>query len=324
MSHQTVPGHHLRWSAAALAAAALLLTGCGNQGTGSSTDRPGGSDDASPSSAAVDLPEAKGRWLVGIISAGGADAETTSVTYISYDPSTGEASARKVPGIAGGSGDGADAALLVSADRRWAIPDLDIARNETSSGQVTVYSTSDQTTKKLDVRALTGQKDLKPVAHAFDPLRPEVLRVVDSRDGVWAVDVAAGKATSEGRLTQGNWVFTNGFNHNTGVPWVESIDNDQTRPAGNGVADTAPIQRAGGTLLPSGSDGIAKLPKNPCRLAGGFTTMEGTSWVFCADAPQLTAYALPKGAQEWQKVGKPSTAVAPAAAGVPLVLPPTT
>jgi hypothetical protein len=336
MSHQGLSGHVRRGrragasaglTAAVAAGSVLLLAGCGNQPSSEGSGPTGGSSassPASPSASAAAVPGADQPWLVGVLTAEGADAETTSVTYISYTPSTGQATARKVPGIAGGTGDGADAALLVSADHRWAIPDLDIARDETRTGTIAVWSTTDQTTKKLDLRRLTGQADLKPVAHAFDPQRPEVLRVVDTRDRVWAVDVAADKATSEGRLQQGPWVFTNGFNHNTGVPWVESIDSDATSPAGNGVADTAPVQRSGGTVLPSESDELGKLPKVPCRLSGGFTLSGGTTVAFCADSDSLTAWALPSGATTWQQVGKPSSPVAPAAAGIPLVLPPTT
>ena len=44
-------------------------------------------------------------------------------------------------------------------------------------------------------------------------------------------------------------MFNNGFNHNTGEPYMESIDSDETNPAGNGAADTSPITRDGGTVL---------------------------------------------------------------------------
>ena len=66
---------------------------------------------------------------------------------------------------------------------------------------------------------------------------------------MWAVNVAGGKATQEGTLAKGPWVFTNGFNHNTGEPYMESIDSDETNPAGNGPADTSPVTRDGGTVL---------------------------------------------------------------------------
>ena len=308
---------------ASAVAGLLLLAGCGD-GTSSSTSSadPTASTSESPAGNA-DLPQGQGDWLLGITVAEGADAEVSSTVYVTYDPSTGEASARKVPGVqAGSTGDGSNAALLVSTDRTWAVPDVAVASKETKDGTVTLYSTTDQATKKLDLRALTKQKDLKPVAHAFDPQRPEVLRVVDTRERVWAVDVAAGKASSEGRLAQGPWVFTNGFNHNTGVPWVESIDSADTLPPANGVADTGPIQRSGGTVLPSASDALDAMPKSPCGLAGAFTTAEGTTWAFCADKPEVSAYTLAKGDTEWQAYGTPSSPVAPVASGVPLVLPP--
>ena len=307
-------------SAGGAVSALLLLAACGNEATDPDTAKSPSGDSSSSAPAAPAL--ADGDWLVAVTTAEGADAEVNSTVYVTYNPTTGASTARKVAGVVGGSADGADAALLVSADRKWAIPDTDIARGETGSGQVTVYSTADAATKKLDLRAMTGEKDLKPVAHAFDPQRPETLRVVDTRDRVYAVDVATGQATSEGRLTQGPWVYTNGFNRNSGVPWVESIDSDATMPAGNGVADTGPVTREQGTVLPSESEQLAALPQSPCRLGGGFTAADGTSYVFCADAAELTAYSLAKDATKWAELGKPSSAVAPAASSVPLVLPP--
>ena len=80
---------------------------------------------------------------------------------------------------------------------------------------------------------------------------------------MWAVNVAGGKATQEGTLAKGPWVFTNGFNHNTGEPYMESIDSDETNPAGNGPADTSPVTRDGGTVLPAESEATDQAPRQP-------------------------------------------------------------
>jgi hypothetical protein len=82
------------------------------------------------------------------------------------------------------------------------------------------------------------------------------------------------------------------------------------------------VTRNGGTVLPSGSSGLTKLPASPCRLAGGYTDAAGVTWAFCADAPAVTTYYLAKDGKEWTAYGKPSSPVAPTAAGFPLVLPP--
>jgi hypothetical protein len=69
---------------------------------------------------------------------------------------------------------------------------------------------------------------------------------------------------------------------------------------------------------------MTKLPASPCRLGAGFTDANGVTWAFCADASALTTYYLPKDGEKWTSYGKPSAAVAPVAAGFPLVLPPAT
>lgn len=318
-------GTKTMWSAAPLAAAlaALLVTaGCGDVAVKAKSDKDTDKTPSANASTEVDTSAGEGNWLLGMSSAGGADAETSTTTYITYNPSTGQATARKLPGVQAASTSPEQAALLVSADRSWAIPDTGISRDEEKSGRLKVYSLRDNTSKVIDVRDRTGQADVRPIGWAFDPERADTLRVVDTKNRVWALNVAGGKATAEDPLPKGPWVFTNGFNRNTGEPWVESITSDETMPPGNGPSDTSPVTRAGGTVLPSGSTGLSDLPPSPCRLAAGFTDGAGLTWAFCADQPTVTTYYLPKDAKEWTAFGKPSAAVAPITAGFPLVLPP--
>jgi hypothetical protein len=179
---------------------------------------------ASPDpSAAVDTSAANGNWLLAMQSAGGADAETATTVYVTYNPSTGQATAHKMPGVKAGSADSQLAALLVSTDRKWAIPDTEISHGEEGSGQLKVYSLTNGSTKVIDIRERSGDSTLKAIGWAFDPQRADTLRVVDTKNRVWAVNVAGGKATQEGSLAKGPWVFTNGFNRNTGEPYMESI-----------------------------------------------------------------------------------------------------
>jgi hypothetical protein len=312
---------------AAVAALALLgAAGCGDvEVTPKSSPTADSSADESPSaspSAKADTSLGEGRWLLGMSAAGGADGETSTMTYVSYDPSTGEATATELPGVKGASASAEQGVLLVSADRAWAVPDTSISRAEGRSGKLKVYSLANGSPKVVDIKARTGKSDVVAIGWAFDPERADTLRVVDTKNRVWSVAVPGGKARAEASLPRGPWVFTNGFNRNTGQPYVESIDSDRTKPAGNGPSDTSAITRSGGTVLPSGTPGLEKLPPSPCRQAAGFTEGSGTTWVFCADAPSVKAYYLPKDAQEWTAFGKPSSDVAPTAAGVPVVLPP--
>jgi hypothetical protein len=303
--------------------AVLLLAGCGSApDTSAKPSKSTSSPTPSSASAAADTSLGRGTWLLGLSSAGGADAEKATTTYVSFDPSTGVAHARKMPGVNTPSADPDDAPLLVSADRKWAIPDTSITRDEGRSGRLMLYSVTSGATKVIDMRARTGDSSITSLAWAFDPRAPETLRVVDSKNRVWLLAVGGKGASRAGALPRGPWVFADGFNHNTGQPYVESITSDQTRPAGNGVSDTSAVARNGGTVLASGSAVLAKLPQSPCRLGAAFTDGQGTSWTFCADGPAIKTYYLSKNGDHWTAYGKPSGHVAPIAAGFPLVLPP--
>ena len=308
----------------AVALATLVVAaGCGSAEVTAKDDEKKAEKTPSASpSAQVDTTAGEGNWLLGMTTAGGADAETSTSVYVTFNPATGKASKQELPGVQGASASPRQAALLISADRLWAIPDTAISSAEVRSGQLKVYSLSDGSTKVVDIRDRTGNSDVRAIAWAFDPERADTLRVVDTRNRVWAVNVAGGRAAQEGTLPKGAWFFTNGFNPNTGEPWVESIENDETLPPGNGPADTSPVTRDGGTVLPAGSPVLSKLPASPCRLGAGFTDGAGVTWTFCADDPTLATYYLPKDGQDWTAYGKPSAPVAPVAAGFPLVLPP--
>ncbi len=315
-----IPG----WSTASFAAALatiLLTVGCGDVSVTAKDDQkePGKTASAAPK---ADTSAGEGNWLLGMTTAGGSDAESSTTVYLTYNPSTGTASKHALPAVQAASATPEQAALLVSADRAWAIPDTGISRADEKSGKLKVYSLTDGAATVIDIRQRAGKDDVDPIGWAFDPARGDTLRVVDTRNRVWAVNVAGGKAIQESKLPAGPWVFTNGFTANTGKPWVESIDSDATLPPGNGPSDMTPVTRSGGTVLPSGSPGFAKLPASPCRLGAGFTDSEGVTWAFCADDASLSTYYLAKDAEEWTAYGKPSPDVAPVASGFPLVLPP--
>ena len=219
---------------AAVIAMLLVASGCGDVEVKSKDGK--ASEDTSektptPTPDEVDTSAAEGNWVLGVTSAGGADGETNSTVYVTYNPSTGQASSRRVPGVKAGTTTPAQAPLLVSADRAWAIPDTTIPRAQERSGKLKVYSLAGDTSKVVDIRDRTGKDDVNPIAWAFDPKRADTLRVVDTKNRVWVVDVAGGKARKESTLPTDPWVFTNGFNPNTGKPWVESMtdETDQAR-----------------------------------------------------------------------------------------------
>ena len=311
---------------AAVLAMLLMASACGDVKVTTDPKKSDADKDqtASPTPAAVDTSAANGNWLLGMQSAGGVDAETATTVYVTFNPATGQATARKLPGVKAGSASPEQAALLVSADRKWAILDTEISHADETSGKLKVYSLTTGGSKVIDLRARAGDNGIKPIGWAFDPERADTLRVVDTANRVWAVNVAGGKATKEKSLAKGPWIFINGFNKNTGEPYAESIDSDATNPAGNGPADTSPVSRDDGTVLANGSTALTKLPASPCRLSAGFADADGVTWVFCADQPTISTYYLAKDGKEWTVFGKPSPAVAPEAASFDLVLPPAT
>ena len=307
---------------AGLAAATLALSaaGCGD----STASRPSAGR-ASPSSTEVQGRET-GDWLLQFVTAGGEDGEKEGSVYVRYDPATGAAAVRRLPTLLASDAGGSEKVLLVSADHAHAIQDTAVPAEQARTGKLVLYSLTGDTTQTLDIRALTGDPRFRAVGWAFDPSDGDVLRVVDSRLGVWKVHLASGSAAREGQLhKRSGWIFGNGFDPSTGEPYIESIDSDQTDPAGNGVSDVRPVTRQGGTILPYDGEKLAGLPTPPCGVAGVFRFDDGDAWVFCADTGSVSAYRLRHGQGDgtWAPVGKPSPKVVPSgAAGLGFALPP--
>jgi hypothetical protein len=296
------------------------LAGCGSEGS----DAAGGARataDETPSSAAS---AAEGDWLLRFTTAEGPDGERSRSVYVRYNPTTGEASARSLPVVLASDASEDEQVLLVNADHTLAVPDTAVPAAERRSGRLTLYSVTDQTTRTLDVRTLTGKPDLQAVAWAFDPTDADLLRVVDSHHVVWKVDLAAPSATQERTLpSRPGWIYGNGFDKTTGEPYIESIDSDRTEPAGNGDSDVRPVQREGGQLVRYDGAALDGLPQPPCGFAGGFAFDGGLVWLFCADTPSIAAYQAHPGGASWHAYGMPSPKVVPAdAAELTFALPP--
>jgi hypothetical protein len=303
---------------AALVAALLgiALAGCGAAGTGQPRD-----DAASGPGAAS---AAEGDWLLRFTTAEGADGEQARSVYVSYNPTTGQASARSLPPVIASDARQDEQVLLVSADHTRAVPDTAIPTAERRSGKLTIYSVTGESTETLDIRALTGKPDLKAVAWAFDPVDADRLRIVDSGRVVWKVDLASQSASEERTLpSREGWIYGNGFDKATGEPYIESIDSDETEPAGNGDNDVRAVQRQGGTLVRYDGEELDGLPKPPCGFAGGFAFDGGIVWLFCADTPSIVAYQAHPGGASWHAYGMPSPKLVPAsAAELTFALPP--
>jgi hypothetical protein len=291
-------------AAAALVAALLVAItgGCGDSGTTTSAkDTPSASAD----------PVA-GEWLLRFTTAEGADGERSRAVFVRFDPATGAASSRKLPATIATDASQDEQVLLVSADHAWALPDTGVPKAEAGTGRLVLYSVTSDATQTLDIRAATGRPTLRARAWAFDPSDAHVLRVVDSGLGVWKVDLATKTATLESTLSpRSGWIFANGFDKSTGEPYVESIDSDQTDPAGNGDSDLRPVERQGGSLVRYDGEALKGLPTPPCGLAGGFQFDGGLAWLFCADTPSITAYQAHADGASWHTFGRPSPRIVP-------------
>lgn len=263
-------------------------------------------------------------WLLRFNTAGGAEGETVHAVYIRYTPSSGETTVRKLPGLTTQDTYADGQALMVSADQKYVLLDSRVTAADRKAGRLTIFPLDFEKVVAVDVRGWSGAADLVPVGAAFDPAQAQVLRVVDTRRRVWRVDLAARTAVREGDLpTHAGWIFANGFDKNTGLPYIEAMDSPETEPAGNGDDDVRPVERRGGVILTvDGTEATAE-PPPPCGFAGGFAITGGATWLFCADTPRIATYRLAIGGTVWEKVGVESDDVVPSTAeSLPVVLPP--
>jgi hypothetical protein len=304
-----------RWTTgtALLGAVALVAAGCGS----AATPEPAGRTTRPP----VDL--ASGSWLLRFTTETGSEGEGVGGVYVTLVPATGRATVRKVPSLSNPDTYSDAAAVLVSADHTSAVLDSRVPVALGRRGVLRVYDTAAPRDHLVDVRALTGRSDVVPVAAAFDPARPRVLRVVDTRRRVWALDLAAGTGAREGSLpSHPGWIYANGFDKNTGLPYLEARTTEATLPAGNGADDVRAVRRQGGEMIDEDVEHSDE-PALPCGFASAFRTSAGETWLFCADTPRITTYRLPAGATAWKQVGTPTAAVLPGSASeLPVVLPP--
>ena len=304
---------------AVAATVALLTASCGNTSQPTLGQPQTGEPPAStsPSDALGAQP-----WLLQLTLSGGGDGEKTQPLWLLVTPKTGEVQETRVPGSYTSDTYGENRVVLVSADHRYAVPDSRIGSPDRKTGKLRVYGLGSTPNQTINARA----KGIQPVAWAFDPQLPASLRLVDSKARVWLVDVNTTSFKRDGSLPapkQRGWFYANGFDHVTGLPYIENPDNNQTMPAGNGQGDKRPVERDGGTLLVDDGGGFPGVPKAPCDLSGAFTDSNKVTWLFCADKAAITTYRLMPGASDWATYGKPTrNVVPPSATELPIVLPP--
>ena len=220
---------------------------------------------------------------------------------------------------------GDERVLLVDADHSSGCPghrrpDEPGAR----TGKLTLYDLAEQgRTSTVDVRKATG--DTEPdrrTGVAFDPTKPDTLRVVDGL-AVWVVHHRRGQGHQGGRAARAGagWIFAGGFNKNDGQPFIEEHRLVQDDPAGNGETSTRAVERTAGKVVPSDSGGFAGLPEAHCGLGTAFALVDGPTWAFCAKRGRIQARVLEPGASRWEDVGTPTgDVVAPNAE--PTLVPP--
>lgn len=302
-------------------AASMSVAGCGNVDSSENpTGAAGGSSAEKP-----DATWSDGQWLLRFNTAGGKEGETAQAVYVRFTPSSGATTVRKLPGLISRDTYSDSQALMISADHQYALLDSRVKAADRKQGRLTLYPIDTNGTVKVDVRGWSKAADLTPVAAAFDPAEAGLLRVVDNKLRVWLVNLTEKSAEQDGELPRrgGGWIYANGFDKNTGVPYIESINTAKTVPPGNGDDDVRPVDRRGGVVRPFDGPEIPGEPPLPCGFAGGFNLNDGTGWIFCADTPKISAYRLAPNGDAWEKVGVASKAVVPVTAEeLPVVLPP--
>lgn len=297
-----------------------VLTACGS----SATEENKPVDSSTAMTPADDLGAEE--WMLRFNLAGGADGAETTALYVRFTPKTGAAETLEMPAVLAAEATGDGVALLVNADHTWAIPDAKINPKEAASGQLNIYPVAGGAPTSLDFGAATGDAKALPVGWAFDPGDANVLRVVDAANVVWKVDFAARKATKEAALEKTDMqFFANGFDKNTGEPYLVRVDSNDTVPPGNGDLDKiAPLTRDGGSLLVPSGGKYAGLPDPGCDYSTGFLDAQKTAWVFCTEDGVVTTVRHRKDDATFEPYGKPSGDVVPPSAGeFPVVLPPT-
>ena len=198
-----------------------------------------------------------------------------------------------------------------SADRSWAMPD--IAADEAGASSRAARRSTTSRSRAGGPRSTSARRPATTgltLGWAFDPTRPDTLRVVDRANRVWAVSVAGGKATQEGTLPRGPAGCSPAAStSNTGEPYMEEHRQRRDQPGGQRCRrHLGPWSRT--TAAPSCRPKPAaspSCPQRPAASAPAFTDCQRRRPGRSARTKRTGAtYYLPRTARSGRTLGKPT------------------
>ena len=256
---------------AAVLTALLVTAGCGDVEVTSDDDTSADKAESTPSAdsnADVDTSAGEGNWLLGMPDGRRRRRRDQHHRLHHLQPLDRaghgpQAARRRRPPAPRPT----QAALLVSADRHWAIPDTEIPAAGEERGQLKVYSLADGTTKVVDIRERTGEDDVKAIGWAFDPERAgHAAGRGHQEPGLGGRTSPAARPPRRARCPRAP-----GCSPTASTPTPASRTwraSTATRPSRRATASPTP-RRSPATAAPCSpteSDGLTKLPASPCRL----------------------------------------------------------
>lgn len=302
-------------AAAALVAVAAVTAACGQQtttdtaseGTASDGTASDGGSTPAAASTAVDQP-----WLVRLET--GKNEVPDGAAYVRFAPEGGDTVVTSIP----------QAPLdfepnpltLVDAGRSWAVGANAATGRERSRGIVKVHSLTGGDDLRVDLGAVTGADDLRPIGWAFDPATPALLRVLDRSGRLFEVGVED-ETSTEGERVEAPKGFALGpvFDSATGLPLLRE---NKTYEYQAGGAYTA----GGISVLEPGEAPETGVCSNEAALTGAVVDSAGTTWSACLQDDEIRLASQEAGAEEWNVVGTSAADVPAAAASMTWVLPP--
>lgn len=309
--------------AAVSAAVLLVLTACGDDGSsgddaGSGTtasESPSESPSDSPSDSGSESPSADAAplaadqpWLVRFEIGTGELA--SGVSYVRLTPTTG---ATQVTNLRLDPPDfQPNEWLQVDASRMWAIRANASTIQQEDNGEVTIYSLTGKPKQVVDLRAVTGAADLKPMGFAFDPEKPALMRVLATDGRLFEYDVTSGTATPAGKVApKAGHELAPQFDSATGMPLQREVATWEYEKGGT--------YQAGG-ITPVQTDlGACPDPTSPHSM---IEDSSGTAWDACLDGRQVKLFRKAEGQAEWELVGTSAAKVPTDTLTMTWVLPP--
>ena len=279
-------------AAAAVLSVGLLtgLTSCGEETSGSAPDPAAsatGSATDEPGTAAPTSFEAEKPW-VARFEVGG-DEVANGAAYVRFDPATGDTQVTKVTGPP--EDYQPNPYLLVDAGRTLAVRANAASIEEARTGTLRLYPLDGGRPRTVDLRAVTGVDDLRPIGWAFDPTTPGLLRVLDRGGRLFEYDVAAGTATEAAAVTvdQG-WELAPQFDSATGLPLLRDKRTWEYQKGGAYTAGGVKVTKTDRSACPART-----------TLARTLTDADGTAWTACLAGGKVLLFTKAEGEDGWTR-----------------------